>query len=702
MLNTNSLTIRTLLVSLAIVEIVVAVGLTGWLAFQNGRKSVDQMTIKVLEEMISQVKQNLNTHINGPILLAQLNKDSLDLNQTSLTDIPALEKHFWSQSRNFPDVAYFSFGYSDGEVVGIQVNDDGSTHLQVTEKTGNLLSYSLNKSGERDELINTKPDFDPRERQWYTIPLEKNGPAWTPIYSWFDPPTLAMTYSAPYADSNNEWQGMLAFDLTLAQISDYFRSLKIGKSGDIFIIENDGSMVSTSGESAPFIKKDNKVRRIKAEDSTDELIQKTTQFIKSEMSYPLQLEQDINLSFMIESEKIMVRISPFNHSSGLKWNIVVVLPESDFMGPIHQSTYQTVLLCLIILLVAILVQLRSARWISFPIANLSQQVGKITDFRFDNNFDVNSPIHEVLTMSRSLETMQAGLHSFNRYVPSSLVRQLINKGNVAQLGGSRHLLTVMFTDIAGFTSIAEKIEPESLMHHLSDYLDALSKNILEQNGTIDKYIGDAIMCFWGAPIPIKEQADRACMAALICQKTNVELNVKWQSQGLPALPTRMGIHTGISIVGNIGSSNRLNYTALGDNINLAARLESVNKQYGTFILISEDTRTQLTGDYLTRPVDIVALKGKEKSILIHELVAGSFEDSFISATSSQKELCVRFTNIFSLYQQQDWTEAASLLKDLIRDFPEDALSKIYLHRCQSFMENPPEEGWDGVFRMKTK
>ena len=204
MLNKKSLTIRTLLVSLAIVEIVIAVGLTGWLAFQNGRKSVDQMTIKVLEEMISQVKQSLDTYINGPILLANLHKDSLDMKQMNLEDKVALEKHFWLQSHNFPEVAYFSFGYADGEVVGIQVNDDGSTHLQVTQNTGSLLSYSLNASGERDELLSTKPDFDPRKRQWYTIPLEKNGPAWTPIYSWFDPPTLAMTYSSPYFDDSKE------------------------------------------------------------------------------------------------------------------------------------------------------------------------------------------------------------------------------------------------------------------------------------------------------------------------------------------------------------------------------------------------------------------------------------------------------------------------------------------------------------------
>jgi adenylate cyclase len=360
------------------------------------------------------------------------------------------------------------------------------------------------------------------------------------------------------------------------------------------------------------------------------------------------------------------------------------------------------LLCLAILLIAILIQLRTARWISSPITNLSKQVGQITDLRFDNNFDINSPIQEVLTMSRSLENMQAGLHSFNRYVPSSLVRQLISKGNVAQLGGTKHKLTVLFSDIAGFTSIAEQIEPEHLMHHLSDYLDALSSKILELDGTIDKYIGDAIMCFWGAPITMEDQADKACIAALVCQQTNMKLNQEWIAKGLPALPTRMGIHTGISIVGNIGSSTRLNYTALGDNINLAARLESVNKQYGTFILISEDTRLQLKGEYLTRPVDVVALKGKQQSILIHELIAGRYESNVIVATETEQELCSRFSSIFRLYQEQKWQQAVALLEQLSLEFPKDKLSALYLHRCKQFMAHPPAQDWDGVFRMKTK
>jgi adenylate cyclase len=697
------LSIRTLLVGLAVVEIVTAVGLTGWLAFRNGKQNADQLTVKVLGEMVLRVNTHLESYVNAPILLTELNKNTLDFEQIQLEDKARLEKHFWAQSQLFPEIAYFSFGYTDGEVVGVQVNDDGSTHVQVTENSGSLRSYSLDESGERLELLNTKENFDPRKRQWYTIPLSRNGPAWTPIYSWFSPPTLAMTFSKPYKkEGQSAWQGLLAFDLTLSQLSDYFRSLEIGHTGYVFLIEPTGDLVGTSGEAEPFAKIDGKVQRLKAGESPDRLIRDTARFLKKELGYPLAINQDVDLSFTSGSEKVFLRVSSFTHPSGLDWVIVVGLPESDFMGPIHANTRQTILLCLLILLLTIWVQVWSARRIGGPIVNLSRQVDKIKDFKLDNKFDINSPIQEVLVMSKALHTMQAGLHSFSRYVPSTLVRQLILKGHVAQPGGTQYMLTTMFTDITGFTSIAEELEPEMLMNHLSDYLDALSQDILAQNGTIDKYIGDAIMCFWGAPNEQEDQADRACTTALICQQTNARLNRQWQKEGRPALPTRMGIHTGISVVGNIGSNNRLNYTALGDNINLAARLEGINKLYGTAILISETTRDQVQDEYLTRPVDLVAVKGKDKGILIHELVAKSSSAGVLSPTPEQEDLCQRFGIAYQIYQSRQWKKAEEAFLDTLKAFPGDRLTRLYVQRCQAFLEDPPDKEWDGVFRMTTK
>jgi adenylate cyclase len=699
----GSLSIRTLLVGLAVVEIVAAVGLTGWLAFQNGKQNADQLTVKVLGEMVLHVNTHLEGYVNGPILLTDLNKNMLDLEQVALEDKAKLEKHFWAQSKLFPEIAYFSFGYIDGEVVGVQVNDDGSTHVQVTEGSGSLRSYRLDESGERLELLTTKENFDPRTRQWYKIPLSRNKAAWTPIYSWFSPPTLAMTFSKPYKkEGQSAWQGLLAFDLTLSQLSDYFRSLQIGHTGYVFLIEPNGELVGTSGEAEPFTKIDGKVQRLKAEESPDRLIRDSARFLGKELSYPLTIDQDIDLSFTSGSEKVFLRVSSFKHPSGLDWVIVVGLPESDFMGPIHDNTRQTILLCLLILLLTIWIQVWSARRISSPIVNLSRQVENIKVFKLNNKFDINSSIQEVLVMSKALHTMQAGLHSFSRYVPSTLVRQLIRKGHVAQPGGTQHMLTTMFTDIGGFTSISENLEPEALMNHLSDYLDALSQDILDQNGTIDKYIGDAIMCFWGAPNEQGDQADRACTTALICQQTNARLNRQWEKAGRPALPTRMGIHTGVSVVGNIGSSNRLNYTALGDNINLAARLESINKLYGTVILISETTRGQVQEEYLTRPVDLVAVKGKGKGILIHELLAKSSGAGVLSPTPEQKDLCQRFGIAYQIYQSRQWKRAEEAFLDTLKAFPEDRLTQLYVHRSQAFLEDPPDAEWDGVFRMTTK
>ena len=202
-----------------------------------------------------------------------------------------------------------------------------------------------------------------------------------------------MTFSKPYKKAGqSEWQGLLAFDLTLSQLSDYFRSLQIGHTGYVFVIEPTGDLVGTSGAAEPFAKVDGTVQRLKAGDSPDRLIQDTAQFLKNELGYPLAINQDVDLSFTSGSEKVFLRVSSFTHPSGLDWVIVVGLPESDFMGPIHANTRQTILLCLLILLAAIGVQVWSARRIGGPIVNLSRQVEQIKVLKLDNKFDVNSPI----------------------------------------------------------------------------------------------------------------------------------------------------------------------------------------------------------------------------------------------------------------------------------------------------------------------
>jgi adenylate cyclase len=301
-------------------------------------------------------------------------------------------------------------------------------------------------------------------------------------------------------------------------------------------------------------------------------------------------------------------------------------------------------------------------------------------------------------MRDAISSMQNGLHAFRRYVPAELVRQLISTGEGAQLGGYKKELTVFFSDISGFTSIAELMSPENLMLHLSEYFDELTRILSHHGATVDKYIGDAIMAFWGAPVHDDAHAIRACEASLACQEKLCELNRKWIEQGKSAFFTRIGISTGDTVVGNVGSTERMNYTVMGDNVNMASRLEGANKLYSTRIIVSRRTYEAGSEKFLFRPLGLIAVKGRSEEQEIYELVGRKTEGK----TSRAAELCEEFTRGLNAYLSQSWDEACAIFTVLSAKFPDDLPTLFYLSRCAQFHDNPPGEGWQGIEYQKSK
>ena len=236
-----------------------------------------------------------------------------------------------------------------------------------------------------------------------------------------------------------------------------------------------------------------------------------------------------------------------------------------------------------------------------------------------------------------------------------------------------------------------------LIKHLSNYLNELSSIILSQHGTIDKYIGDSIMAFWGAPERDDHQILHACQAVWACHRRLQALNLIWQEAGKPALPTRFGLHQGEAIVGNVGSADRLNYTVIGDNVNLSSRLEGINKVYGTSIIVSEKIYEKAKDKFLFRILDIVAVKGKEKGIKIFEMMgrqSGSGEDM---VSPQHIELAALTQHAFSVYQKGKWDEALGLYTDMLAFYPQDPVAALYLERLTTFQHTPPALGWDGIY-----
>jgi len=263
-------------------------------------------------------------------------------------------------------------------------------------------------------------------------------------------------------------------------------------------------------------------------------------------------------------------------------------------------------------------------------------------------------------------------------------------------GGETKDLTVMFSDIRDFTTLSEGLTADQLVHLLNEYLGEMTDTLFRNLGTLDKYIGDAIMAFWGSPYPQKDHATRACSCALEMIHALNKLNQRWSAEGRNPISIGIGLNTGPVNVGNMGSSKRLAWTVMGDNVNLASRLEGMTKQYRVRIVISEGTYREVANQFVCRDLDRIRVKGKLQPVTIYELLdTAEKRDHYDSLLES-------FAGAMKAYRSQNWDEAVNRFAALLAAYPDDGPTQIFLQRAREFREHAPEPGWDGVHVMKSK
>ncbi len=378
--------LRTIVIVPFVLQIVGAVGLVSYLSFRNGQRAVEDLANQLTTEVDARIADHLDTYLPAPNQVNELNQAALELGHLDVADLTTMEQHFERQSQVFELISYIQFGGVDGEFVGLAVNDDGSRNYQVTEKTGELHTYSINADGSRGELLKTAPDFDPRDRPWYTVPEAAGKPAWTDIYAWVDPPTLAITLGQPHYDANGNFQGILATDLTLAQISDFLRSLTIGKTGQTFIFDRSGSMIATSSDKEePFITTEEGPVQLFMHESQDSLTLATIDYLNQTLASDLgQISTAEQHRLEVEGRTHFLHISPLNDEYGLDWLTVVVVPEADFMEQIVTNNRTTAFLCIASLLLATGAGVLTARWVTQPILLLNEAAKNITAGNYDD------------------------------------------------------------------------------------------------------------------------------------------------------------------------------------------------------------------------------------------------------------------------------------------------------------------------------
>jgi len=309
-------------------------------------------------------------------------------------------------------------------------------------------------------------------------------------------------------------------------------------------------------------------------------------------------------------------------------------------------------------------------------------------------------INEIIAYVNSEKEKRFIRNAFSTYVSSDIVKEIIADPSRLQLGGTKHYMTAVFTDVKGFSTISEKLgDPAKLVSLLNKYLSAMSDVVLAEKGTIDKYIGDAIVAFFGAPIPLEDHAFRACVSAIAMKKIEREMNKEIMEQGLSPIPllTRIGINTGYMVAGNMGTANKMNYTIMGNAVNLSARLEGVNSQYGTWILASEQTVRETKGLILYRKLDRVRVVGINEPVRLCELI-----DLSADASEQQKKLVRVFHQALDCFEKRRWKQAVEGFREVLKIKPDDTLSIIYLDRLKQFSVSLPDVSWDGVYNLTSK
>jgi class 3 adenylate cyclase len=358
-------------------------------------------------------------------------------------------------------------------------------------------------------------------------------------------------------------------------------------------------------------------------------------------------------------------------------------------------------------LAALVVAALLALGISHSVARVVRQLFHGVTAVREGDLDVRLEIRsrdEFGELGRAFNEMTAGLKekeqirsTFKRYVSSTVVDELLRSGDSVKLGGEAKQLTIQFSDIAGFTALSEALSPEQVVEFLNAYLSRMTAEVEAEAGIVDKYIGDAVMAFWGAPLPLPDHADRACRAALRQLREVAALRAGWAGRGdLGRFDVRLGLHSGEVVVGNIGSDTRMDYTIIGDSVNTASRLEGMNKLYGTHILLSEDTRALLRGAYVTRELDRIRVVGKTRPVRIYELVAAEGE-----AGAAALAVHARFAEALAAYRARRFAEAGRAFSALAADTG-DPPAQTFARRCAEYAAAPPPEAWDGVYVSASK
>lgn len=561
------------------------------------------------------------------------------------------------------------FDAPDGEAIIVRIITDGQESW-----------WFYAPDGSHGPAKTRLTDFDPRTRPWYVDAMKVQGAILTDPYRFAQTGDIGISAGIPLHNGH----GVVGFDFTLSTLSQLLTNYKITGNSVIMIGTAQGSVDIQSEPCVPqspdCLPGDSAVRERLRQSSRDALTSGDRIDRVTEIA---------GRSYRIISHRM-------RETLGQRFVIAVAVPIAELAADSRTLLERAALAAGVAVLLAILAALAASLLVSRSIARIAAKTERIRQLDFSDRVLVRSRITEIVRLSDAVERMREGLEIFGRYVSKDLVHQIMRSPATSGVGGTRREVTVMFTDIEGFSRISETMEPELLTSRLSRYFEALGSAISANHGMIDKYIGDSIMAFWNAPEPDPDHIANACRGALQAAAAGRALAEKWRELGRPGFRTRFGLHTGLAIVGNVGARERINYTLVGQVANQASRLEGMNKVYGTEILASGEIAQATAGLFVWRHIDRVVAVGTTEAHEIYQPLGEA------AGLPGHRDFLATWDKAREAYVAGRFAEALAGFRAAAQQWRDDTACGVFIRRCEAFLRDGTPAGWDGTWHMDRK
>ena len=561
----------------------------------------------------------------------------------------------------------------DGESIIVRVIEAGASPRTETY-------WFYRPDGSHGPARTTTTSFDARTRPWYVAAMKAGQAILTEPYRFAQTPDAGISAGIPLRAGI----GVVGFDFTLRTLSELLTAYKITANSVIVVGHSGGGVEIESEPCAP---------TLPACLPADALVR---QILHKAVGESIATDAKIDRQVEAGGHAYRVIVHRMPPLLGQSFVIGAAVPVRELTAESRVLLQRAAAAAAIAVALAAIGALAASLILSRSIARIALKTERIRQLDFSDQQPMQSRITEIARLSDAVENMRAGLEIFGRYVSKTLVQQIMRSPESSGVGGTRREVTVMFSDIEGFSLLTETREPELLTSRLSRYFEALGSAISANRGTIDKYIGDSIMAFWNAPETDPEHIANACRGALQAAAAGRALSEKWRERGRPGFRTRFGLHTGPAVVGNVGARERINYTLVGQVANQASRLEGMNKVYGTEILASGEVAGPTSTLFVWRHVDRVVAVGTTEPHDVYEpmgeAASRAEHASFLAAWETAREAYVagRFEDALAGFR------AASAIRE------EDPPCHVFIGRCERFLRDGAPAGWDGIWRMDQK